>query len=104
MARLVSGRVLTAFVVGAAGGWAASYLWSGSRAGGLRPAAKEAIKAGWSVFDRGRELAAELSENVTDLVAEAKAERSQGRVHSGEGAYSAETPGEAMAERGTVAE
>ncbi|HEX9461100.1 MAG TPA: DUF5132 domain-containing protein [Alphaproteobacteria bacterium] len=80
MARLVSGRVLTAFVAGAAGGWFASYLWSSSSsgAGGLRPAAKEAIKAGLSAFERGRELAAELSENVTDLVAEAEAERKQG--------------------------
>lgn len=99
MARLVSGRVLTAFVVGAAGGWAAAHLLSSSSAGGLRPAAKEAIKAGLNALERGRELAAKLSENVTDLVAEADAERKQGSGFTLDVAV-----GEAAKERGTAAE
>lgn len=78
MARLVSGRVLTAFVVGAAGGWAVSHFWSAAGGGGLRPAAKEAIKAGLTVFERGSEMVAEFSESVSDLVAEADAERKTG--------------------------
>jgi hypothetical protein len=78
MASLVSGRVLTAFFVGAAGGWAVSHFWSAAGGGGFRPAAKEAIKAGLTAFERGSEMVAEFSESVSDLVAEAEAERKNG--------------------------
>lgn len=77
MARLVSGRVMTALAVGAAGGWAAAYVWWAAGGKGFRPAAKEAIKAGLTALERGRQAAAEWSEAVSDLVAEADAERTQ---------------------------
>lgn len=77
MARLVSGRVVAALAVGAAGGWAASYMWWAAGGKGMRPAMKEAIKAGLTAFERGWQTAAEWSETVSDLVAEADAERRQ---------------------------
>jgi hypothetical protein len=38
----------------------------------LRPVARGTIKAGVSVYNRGRVLSAELAENVEDMVAEAQ--------------------------------
>jgi len=77
VARIVSGRVMAALAIGAAGGWAAAYVWWAAGGKGFRPAAKEAIKAGLSAIDLGRQAAAEWSEAVSDLVAEAGAERTQ---------------------------
>lgn len=91
MAKLVSGRVMAALAVGAAGGWAVSYAWWAAGGKGLRPAAKEAIKAGLTAFDRGRQAAAEWSEAMSDLVAEADAERMQSMGTALEGPRTEET-------------
>jgi hypothetical protein len=62
--------------MGFAGGWLASRA---TGPGGARPAAKEVIKAGMNVFERSRQLAAEWSEWMSDLVAETTSEREQER-------------------------
>jgi hypothetical protein len=62
--------------MGFAGGWLASRA---TGPGGARPAAKEVIKAGLNVFERGRQAAAEWSEWMSDLVAETTSEREQER-------------------------
>ena len=43
-------------------------------AGALRPVAKGVIKAGLTVYDRGREAAANLGEMTEDLAAEVRSE------------------------------
>ena len=40
----------------------------------LRPLVKSAVRAGYAMVDKGRELAAETSEQLQDIVAEVKAE------------------------------
>jgi hypothetical protein len=86
MAKGGVGRALTTLILGAAGGWVASSMWAAG-GGGVRPAAKEAIKAGLNAFERGRLKAAELSEAVSDLVAEADAERKQRPTADAEAAH-----------------
>ena len=39
-----------------------------------RPTAKAAIKAGWAIYERGRETAAELREAIEDATAEVNME------------------------------
>lgn len=67
------GRLATAMVAGLVGGLIAPLVYP-SLARGARPAAKRALKAGISAFERGRVAAAELSEHASDLYAEARAE------------------------------
>jgi hypothetical protein len=43
-------------------------------AGAAKPIAKAAIKGGIALFEKGKETAAELSEVMEDIVAEARAE------------------------------
>ena len=43
----------------------------------LRPLVKSAVKAGYTLVDKGREMAAETSEQFQDIVAEVKAEHEQ---------------------------
>ena len=40
----------------------------------LRPLVKSAVRAGYALVDKGREMAAETSEQLQDIVAEVKAE------------------------------
>ena len=48
-----------------------------SLAGASRPLARAAVKGGIILYDKGRETAAEFSEVMEDLVAEARAELEQ---------------------------
>jgi hypothetical protein len=41
----------------------------------LRPIVKGAVRAGYALADKGRELAAETSEQLQDIVAEVKSEQ-----------------------------
>ncbi len=50
----------------------------------LRPLAKAAIKSGFIIYEKGREVLAETQEVLEDLAAEARAELSQ--EHAGAGA------------------
>jgi len=43
----------------------------------LRPLVKSAVRAGYALVDKGREMAAETSEQLQDIVAEVKAEHEQ---------------------------
>jgi len=43
----------------------------------LRPLVKSAVRAGYALVDKGRELAAETGEQLQDIVAEVKAEHEQ---------------------------
>lgn len=43
----------------------------------LRPLVKSVVKAGYSLAEKGREIAAETSEQIQDIVAEVKAEHEQ---------------------------
>lgn len=49
----------------------------------VRKAAKGVIKAGLAVSDTTREYVAELKEQTSDLIAEAKAERNESTTHAG---------------------
>jgi hypothetical protein len=49
-----------------------------------RPLAKEAVKTGMAAFEHGREQMALMSEHLSDLVAEAAAERKQSLERSEE--------------------
>ena len=50
--------------------------------GSLRPLLKNAIRAGYSVRDRAREMMAETSEQFQDIVAEVKAEQNGGNTET----------------------
>src|SRR5579884_1770279 len=67
------GTVLLALAAGFAGGMLAPLLFPNA-ARGMRPAAKSAVKAALALYERGREVAAELGETTSDLLAEAQAE------------------------------
>lgn len=43
----------------------------------LRPLVKTAVRAGYALVEKGREIAAETSEELQDIVAEVKAEHEQ---------------------------
>ncbi|MFZ5660911.1 MAG: DUF5132 domain-containing protein [Pseudomonadota bacterium] len=64
-----------------------------------RPVAKAAIKGGIAVYDRGREMAAEVTEMAQDLVAETKAEMAFSGEEAGEQGTEAKSAG-----RGTHAQ
>ena len=65
--------VTTAVVAGIAGGLLAPLI-SPALGRNARPAARKLLKTGIAVFERGRELAAEATEQASDLMAEARAE------------------------------
>lgn len=50
--------------------------------GASRPLARAAIKSGLILYEKGREAAAEFSEVVEDLVAEARAELAEQHPHA----------------------
>lgn len=62
-----------ALIAGVAGGLVAPLLYP-SVSRNARPAARKAMKAGISAFERGREIAAEWGEQAGDIFAEARAE------------------------------
>lgn len=51
----------------------------------LKPLAKAAIKSGFIVYEKGKEVLAETREVFEDLAAEARAELSQDYVEAGSG-------------------
>ncbi|MCU0574105.1 MAG: DUF5132 domain-containing protein [Syntrophobacteraceae bacterium] len=51
----------------------------------LKPLAKAAIKSGFIVYEKGKEVLAETREVLEDLAAEARAELSQEYVEAGSG-------------------
>jgi len=51
----------------------------------LKPLAKAAIKSGFIVYEKGKEVVAETIEILEDLAAEAKAELSQEFIQGGSG-------------------
>lgn len=61
--------------------------------GASRPLARAAIKSGIILFEKGREAAAEFSEVVEDLVAEARAEVAQEHSHGADTAVVSAQPG-----------
>lgn len=58
-----------------------SPLWRPSVARWGRPAAKNAVKGGLAAYEVARRRFAELSENASDLVAEAQVERAAEMAH-----------------------
>jgi hypothetical protein len=67
------GRLVTALVAGVAGGLIAPLVYP-ALARNARPVTRRAFKLGIAAVERGRELAAELGEHASDLMAEARAE------------------------------
>ena len=67
------GRLVTALAAGIIGGLMAPLVYP-ALARNARPATRKAMRAGIAAFERGRELAAELSERASDVMAEARAE------------------------------
>lgn len=61
---------------------AAASMTDGGR-GALRKVAKEVIKAGYRLTDKGSTAIGELKEKTSDLVAEIKAEQSENEKHTG---------------------
>jgi hypothetical protein len=49
----------------------------------LRPLVKTVVRAGYTLVDKGREMAAETSEQLQDIVAEVKAEHEQATMTVG---------------------
>lgn len=70
---VVAGEAATGLVVGLAAVVAAPVILPAIISVG-RPLLKGAIKGGIMLYERGQEMAAELSETFEDLVAEAKSE------------------------------
>jgi hypothetical protein len=64
-------------------GLGALLLVSGGGKKAVRKAAKGVIKAGLAVSDSTREYVAELKEQTSDLIAEAKAEKNESQTHAG---------------------
>jgi len=79
------GRLMTALIVGVAGGLIAPLIYP-AVARNARPVARKALKAGIAAVEQGRIAAAEFAEHASDLMAEARAE------------YEAEVKPEASAE------
>ena len=67
------GRLVTALAAGVIGGLLAPLVYP-VLARNARPTTRKAMKAGIAAFERGRELAAELGEHASDVMAEARAE------------------------------
>ncbi len=74
VAALIAPELLVGMAIGA--GVAMASNWMPDLVGGtVRPMVKTAIKAGYAAASMAREVVAEASESVQDLVAEARAER-----------------------------
>jgi hypothetical protein len=73
------GTVLLALAAGVAGGMLAPLLFPNAGRAGVRPAAKSAVKAALTLYERGREVAAEFGETASDILAEAQAEFAEER-------------------------
>jgi hypothetical protein len=67
------GRIVTAVLAGVAGGLMAPLILPRLERN-LRPATKSLFKTGISLYERGRERAAEMGEFASDMMAEARAE------------------------------
>src|SRR5438270_11866538 len=67
------GRLVTALVAGVAGGLVAPLVYPALKRN-ARPVTRRAFKLGIAAAERGRELAAELGEHASDLMAEARGE------------------------------
>ena len=67
------GTIVTALVAGFAGGLLAPLVLPRVERN-IRPATKRLFKTGITLYERGRERAAEISELASDLMAEARAE------------------------------
>lgn len=91
---LIEPELIPGMLIGA-GAWAAPKLLPalGSM---LRPMVKGVVKAGYSATMAMREMAAEATEHVEDIVAEARAEHEAGHATNGHEAH----PAEATAETG----
>src|SRR4051812_14764907 len=70
------GTVMTALTAGLVGGLIAPLLYP-AIARGARPATKKVLKVGFAAVERGRIAAAELGEQASDLLAEARSEYEQ---------------------------
>lgn len=73
-----AGTVVTALAAGLVGGLLAPLVYP-AIARGARPAAKKVLKAGFAAVERGRIAAAELGEQASDLLAEARSEYEEER-------------------------
>jgi hypothetical protein len=74
VAALIEPELLVGLAIGA--GVAMASNWLPDLVGGtVRPMVKTAIKAGYAAASMAREVVAEASESVQDIVAEARAER-----------------------------
>ena len=67
------GTIVTAVLAGVAGGLMAPLILPRLERN-LRPATKSLFKTGISLYERGRERAAEMGEFASDMMAEARAE------------------------------
>jgi len=67
------GTIVTAVLAGVAGGLIAPLILPRLERN-LRPATKSLFKTGISLYERGRERAAEMGEFASDMMAEARAE------------------------------
>jgi hypothetical protein len=65
-------------------------------AGVAKPLMKAAVKSGIILFEKGKETAAELSEVVEDIVAEAKAEMAESHVEAASAAAATTAAGAAV--------
>jgi hypothetical protein len=74
VAALLEPELLFGMAIGAGAALASNWL-PDVFSGVVAPVLKTAIKAGYSAASTAREMAAEASESVQDLVAEARAER-----------------------------
>ena len=93
------GRLAAALAAGLAGGLIAPLLYP-AIARGARPTAKRMLKAGIAAFERGRVAAAELAEQASDLLAEARAEY-EGERNPAPPRDDAAAPNEIVALRGS---
>jgi uncharacterized protein DUF5132 len=76
------GTIVTAVLAGVAGGLMAPLILP-SLERNFRPATKRLFKTGITLFERGRERAAEMSEFASDMMAEARAEYDAARELGG---------------------
>ena len=63
---------------------------------GMRPLAKAVIKGGITVYDKGAEMFAEAGEQLSDLVAEVRAELNASTAAAADAAAAAATDGNPM--------
>lgn len=82
----IAGRVLGAVLVVGAGVLTVAAIVAAPRLlRAARPGAREALRRGLDLYQRVRGAAAELAEDVEDLVAEAQADLASRRASAGEG-------------------